>query len=331
MFRTLGWILLALLIGGAVVLAARNLRRSRRGVWLEGLGISAASGLLLFGSVKSAASPFTGGLIVEVAFNTRLMVSVFVSCVIGLVAISVLTASGYRADPWRARDNRIGRGAAWSVSGALLALSVSIVGDAAIVSLLPYVFAMIAAVAGFFLSRRQWVSRPDEVRSHAAGLPFLRDQTLADDTRAELLRRTVRDAVTARDERARDWLPEVLAQPMSPTMEAALFAAIAEAPADFSEPLLAGLLTHESPTVQAKAAHLLAWFGTPKAIEKLRAVTGPGADAADAAAARIKNRAGVADEGRLSLATSDRDGSLSMSEAGGLAVAPPRNGARLVE
>lgn len=329
--------LLVVTLAGAVGLGLRDrafyvldrptrpaVRLSRWGIWLEAMRISAVSGAAFFcalgPSLPFLGLPEDGALLTLLFSSTRLAGAIFVACLIGLVALPILSVSSFRSDPWKPRDDRFGRSLARTASGALLALALSTTPQAFLV---PYLVALFLCATTLILAMRRY-RRP---RRGPVALPtelaFLADAALSDETRAEIVRRFIGKAVSSRDERLGEWLSTILARPLNPQLEATLFGAIALAPSEVSEPLLAKLLTDPSPMVQSKVAHL-AWFGTPKTIEPLRAVTGPSAAVAEAAVARIKSRATTAaDAGRLSIADSESGGALSISTTGGLSLAEP--------
>ena len=133
--------------------------------------------------------------------------------------------------------------------------------------------------------------------------------------RAKALRIIVQK-ISSRETALQGLLPRIFAGATGPALEAAIFAAFEETRGVATEPLLLELLRGASTEVEAKVAHLLAWFGTAAAIEPLGKITGAASDAAQAAIGRIRKRV-EGDVGALSLAGADEEGRLSVAHPTG--------------
>ena len=242
----------------------------------------------------------------------------FIAGLIGLLALAVLNAGRIRTDPWQIRDRAAARVAAWVLAGGLLSLSLHMVGVSLGPVALPVLFPTLAAVR---LARRRAADHRRRADSAAAlgSLDAFPDSApLDEDARAARFRAAVFEPGVDRIARLRAWLPVILAQRTSEAMEAAVFRVLEELRDESTEALLVSLLESDSPRVQVKAAHLLAWFGTPNAVERLRSIAGPGSEAAEAAIARIKNRhAELAEPGRVSLACPCVEGAVSLASRAG--------------
>lgn len=276
----------------------------RRSVWPDLFAIALASWLVLFVALRGQWPVLRG----------HALGAAFLAGVVSLVAYGVLTAARLPADPWRIRNRSFEQGAAWLVSGALVTFSLFILGVSSGRAFLG-VLVPVAVIGARLGLRRLRSSRPTlDVRA-AELVRFLEDASLPEKSRAELLRQALRDAEPGT---LRPLLEAILEQPLTPTLEAAVFAGLEETARGSAEPLLLELLARQSPEAQARTAHLLSWFGTPRAVASLREVEGPASDAALAALGRIKNLHGTSDDaGRLSLSKDSAAGELSIQDAAG--------------